>query len=110
MPRFLIVTVLALSLALPSLASACAMRIMKVDPAVVAEAAAPAPTKEIAKAPAPESVSNAATRAVELAKAANTAEGAVTADDETVAPGPTVAATSAPALTAAMAELDSLID
>jgi hypothetical protein len=104
--RTLFAALLVLSLSVPAVASACAMRIFEVDPAVVA-VAAPAPVKEIAVAPSTEVLTAAATAAAT----------ALTAQVQTIvakvdtAPAVPVATPPAPTgLVTAMAELDALVD
>ncbi len=105
--RTLFAALLVLSLSVPAVASACAMRIFEIEPAVVAEAQ-PAPVKEIAVAPSPETVTAAST-AVAAALAAQVQTVLAKVD---TAPAPVVQADTPPptGLMTAMAELDALVD
>lgn len=106
--RTAFVSLLVLSLSVPAVASACAMRIFEVDPALVAETA-PAPVEEIAVAPSADTVTAAAT-AVTAALTAQVQT--VVARIDTAPAAPVVKAdTPAPTgLMTAMAELDALVD
>ena len=110
MIRTLLAVLVALSLSAPALSSACAMRVMEIDPAVVAEKA-PGPVKEIAALP---TITNteAATRVTE---AGTKMVKAVVAKVDSSAPSatPTAVADATPAptgLMTAMAELDLLVE